>query len=149
MSVRLCNAMVAVSLMVGCGGTYDSYVKGVATLDSEPLPRGTISFKPVQPGPTAYGLISDDGSYTLKTGRESGLPPGEYVVAVVVNEPSVSKEEGALPTPGKPITPLWYRSAKTSPLKKTIEPGNNEINLELTSEPPPGWVDPKKRRRRR
>jgi len=146
MSLRLSYSMIAVSLMVGCGGTYESYVTGVATLDSEPLPRGTISFKSVQSGPTAYGLISDGGSYALKTGRESGLPPGEYVVAVVVNEPSVLKEEGALPTPGKPITPVWYRSTKTSPLKITVESGSNEINLELTSEPPPGYKRPRRRR---
>jgi len=148
MSLRTFLLIAIILLMAGCGGTYDSYVSGLVTLDRKPLLRGTISFKPVQPGPTAYGLISDDGSFTLKTGRESGLPSGEYVVAVVANEPSVSKEEGALPTPGKPITPLWYRSTKTSPLKITVDSGSNEIDLELTSEAPPGYEQPKQRRRK-
>ncbi len=148
MKTRLCLLILALPSTVGCGGVHDSYVTGAVTLDSKPLPRGTISFSPVQSGPTAYGLIVNDGSYALKTGREASLPSGEYVVVVVANEPSVAKEDGALPTPGKPITPLWYRSAKTSPLKITVNSGNNQIDLELTSEPPPGFEQIKRRRRR-
>ncbi len=148
MKIRLCFLIVVVPLLIGCGGTYDSYVAGVVTLDSSSLQRGTVSFKPIESGPTAYGFITEGGTYVLKTGLEEGLPSGKYVVAVVANEPSVANEEGALPSPGKPITPQWYRSAKTSGLDFTVEEGSSEINIELTSEPPADWNPPKKKGRR-
>lgn len=136
---------------VGCGGTYDSYVSGVVSLDGSPLPRGTISYNPTQPGPASYGVIRSDGSYSVNTGREEGLPSGEYIVTVVAKEPSIDENPGSglPPKAGKNITPPWYRSKKTSDLKVTLESGSNTIDLELTSEPPPDWKPPKKKRRRR
>ena len=135
---------------VGCGGPYDSYVSGVVTLDGSPLPRGTVSYNPAQPGPASYGVIRSDGSYVIKTGREEGLPSGEYTVTVVAKEESIPDEtgEGRPPKPGKTITPAWYRSKQSSSLKYTVDSGSNEIDLELSSEPPPDWKPPRKRRRR-
>ncbi len=124
--------------LTGCGGIYDSSVTGLITLDGAPLPRGTVCFNPDADGPSAYGLIQSDGKYTLATGREEGLPSGSYTVTVIANEPSVAKVAGAIPTPGKPITPRWYRSKNTSPLKYSLEPGTNQIDMQLTSQPPAG-----------
>jgi hypothetical protein len=134
-------AVVAVVLIVtGCGGPYDASVTGVATLDGSPIPRGTVKYIPNGAGPSAYGLIEEDGSYTLMTGREDGLPSGSYTVTVVANEKSIpSANPSAPPTPGKPITPPWYRTESTSGLNVTVQPGSNEINLELSWQPPAGW----------
>jgi hypothetical protein len=133
-------------LSAGCGGPYDSSVYGIATLNSAPLPGGTVKFTPEQAGPSGYALIDGDGSYSVMTGREEGLPSGAYVVTVVTNQPSIPNKNPSLPpTPGKPITPAWYRDPTQSPLKYTVEPGKNEINLELSSQPPPGW-NPRGRR---
>ncbi len=143
---------VAIPLWSGCGGVYDSTVSGVVSLDDSALPRGTVSYNPAQPGPASYGLIESDGTYFIRTGREEGLPPGEYTVTVVAKEEAVLEDPNSSlpPTPGKTITPPWYLSKKTSPLKMTVEPGSNEINLELTSDPPADWeLEPKKRRKRR
>jgi hypothetical protein len=125
----------------GCGGTFDSSVSGVVTLDGNAVPRGTVSFQPKAGGPAAYAQINEDGSYSVRTGREDGLPPGEYYVTVAANElPTVSQTaQGGPPPPGKPITPLWYRTKNTSGLSYVVEPGSNEINLELTTQPPAGW----------
>ena len=129
----------AAAIMSGCGGPYDSSVSGVITLDGSPLPRGTVKFIPEQPGPSGYGLIGSDGSYEVMTGREEGLKSGSYVVTVVVNEESTPNKEPSLPPrPGKPITPPWYRNQAQSPLKHTVEPGSNEINLELSTKRPAG-----------
>lgn len=138
-------------IAAGCGSPYDAAVDGVVTLDGTPLPRGKVGFNPISSGPTAYGLIEDDGGYAIQTGREDGLPAGDYAVTVVANAPSVQHDPGSglPPTPGKPIAPLWYRSKSSTPLSVTVEPGTNEINLDLNSEAPPNWVDPKQRRRRR
>ena len=149
------NVFVAVALaclaMAGCGGVYDASVHGVVMLDSSPVPRGTVSYSPTNGGPSAYGRIDSDGSYFLRTGREEGIPSGQYNVTVVANEPPVEKrsKSGGPPPAGKLITPAWYRSARTSGLSYTIESGSNEINIDLSSEPPPGWKSKKSRRRSR
>lgn len=125
----------------GCGGAYNSSVSGVVTLDGAAVPRGTVTYHPTAGGPAAYAPIRADGSYTIFTGREEGLPSGEYQVTVAANEASaqlVSKDGGPMPA-GKAITPLWYRSKDTSGLKFNVESGSNEINLELKSQPPAGW----------
>jgi len=133
---------------VGCGGVYDSTVSGTVTLDSNPVPRGTITFKPVDGGPSAYGQIQSDGSYELRTGREEGAPSGQYQVTVVANEPPAQQrsESGGPPPPGAAITPPWYRSSRTSRLQFNVEPGSNQIDIELSSTPPEGW-NPSNRRR--
>jgi hypothetical protein len=132
--------------LTGCGGPYDASVQGIITLNNSPLPRGTVKFTPEQTGPSGYGLIDNSGSYLIMTGREEGLPSGPYVVTVVANEPSTPNSDPSLPPrPGKPLTPPWYRDQSHSPLRYSVEPGNNEINLELTSQPPAGW-NPRARR---
>ena len=144
-------AVLATSLtLVGCGGTYNASVSGLATLDGSPLPSGSIAFIPDQPGPTSYAAILNDGTYVVNTGREEGLPSGSYTVTVVSRERAIedTSGRGLPPKPGKQITPGWYTAKQSTPLKFTIESGSNEINLELTSEPPPGWKPSKKRRRR-
>jgi hypothetical protein len=144
----LMNATLAVGLLAaagGCGGSYNASVRGTATLNQTPLQSGTVNFTPQQPGPSGYGLIESNGSYAIMTGRAKGLPAGTYVVTVVSNEPSVPvANPSAPPTPGKPITPAWYRDTASSPLKYTVEPGRNKIDLELTSQPPAGWKPGKK-----
>ena len=135
--------------IAGCGGVYDASVQGIVTLDNNRVPRGTVSFSPVNDGPSAFGQIGADGTYTLNTGREAGLPLGVYRVSVVANEPPAVERtaSGGPPPPGPPITPAWYRSPTSSGLEVTVDSGSNDINLELTSTPPAGWQDPTQRRR--
>lgn len=136
-SMQLAVLALAATI-AGCGGPYDASVVGVAKLNGTALPAGTrVIFNPAQAGPSGYGLIEDDGAYEVMTGRDEGLPSGEYVVTVVANEVSVPNPNPSLPpTPGKPLTPARYRSPEQSPLKFTVAPGNNEINLELDSKLP-------------
>lgn len=134
-----------VASSIGCGSAYDASVSGVVKLDGNLVTRGTISYQPTQSGPAAYARINEDGSYVVRTGRESGLPAGEYAVTIISNEPAQSKDIGAPPPAGKAITPPWYRTKNTSGLKYTITPGKNEINLDLTSTPPPGYKVTKQR----
>jgi hypothetical protein len=132
--------------LAGCRGSYDASVKGYVTLDGKALSRGTISFQPAQNGSAAYARINEDGSYALRTGREYGVPSGSYDVTVISNEePKHEEVNGGPPPAGKPITPAWYRTKQASPLKFTVKPGANEINLDLTSTPPPGYKVTKQR----
>jgi hypothetical protein len=134
------------ALILGCGSPYDASVSGIATLENAPLTTGTVKFTPEQSGPSGYGSIGTDGSYSIMIGREEGLPSGSYVVTVVANEESIPNKNPSLPpAPGKPITPLWYRDPATSPLKVTVEAGSNDVPLNLTAVPPPGWKPPRRR----
>jgi hypothetical protein len=87
---RLSRHVAAVSCLalfciVGCGGTYDASVSGIVTLDGAPVPRGMVSYQPVSGGPAAYAPIQENGEYVVRTGRENGLPSGEYDVTVTAN----------------------------------------------------------------
>ncbi len=132
---------IATMSLVGCGGPYDASVSGIVTLDANKVTRGMVSFNPVQSGPAAYARIDEDGTYSVQTGSEEGLPAGEYQVTVSAHEPPPTKQSasGGPPPDGKPITPLWYKSKESSGLRYTVSPGSNEINLELKSQPPAGW----------
>jgi hypothetical protein len=105
------------------------------------VPNGTVAFSPVNGGPAAYGRIEESGNYIIRTGRETGLPAGDYQVTVAASEPSkaLQNEKGGPPPPGKAITPAWYRSKDTSGLKFTVKRGSNTIDLPLNSTPPAGW----------
>lgn len=135
--------------LAGCGGTFDSSVVGMVTLDGNAVPSGQISYVPTKGGPQAYAVIDNSGGYELFTGREAGLPAGEYKVSIVARKPpAITRTEGGGPPPaGEAITPRWYASPATSGLTFNVEPGSNEINLELSSTPPAGWQDPTQRRR--
>lgn len=125
----------------GCSGPYDATVSGLVTLDGRLVPRGTVAYHPTGSGPTAYARIDEDGSYSVHTGREAGLPSGEYQVSVIANEPPAQPETagGGPPPLGKLIVPLWYHSKTTSGLVFQVQPADNVINLELSSQPPPAF----------
>src|SRR5262245_8154260 len=91
-------AALALIAIVGCGGRYDASVSGMAKLNGSPLPSGSIvNFTPANPGPAPYGLVDDSGAYKVMTGRDTGLPSGEYVVTVVANGPPVPGTNASAP----------------------------------------------------
>lgn len=147
---QLCIALGFVSAIGGCGGTYESTVSGIVTLDGTPLNRGRVTFYPTTSGPPCIGRIDEQGHYELSTGREVGLPPGEYAVTVVANEPpkQSKSDRGGPPPAGKLITPPWYKTKQQSGLQELVEPGSNEIELALTSEPPGNWAAPRNKKSR-
>lgn len=147
---RASIVVVTAFFAVGCGGAFDASLSGTVTLDGDTLPTGTLTFKPVDvAGSSAYAQVDESGEYEAKTGREQGLPAGDYLVTVVARQrpDSLYGPNGGPPPPGKMITPEWYRSTDTSGLAVTVEPGHNDFNIELTSEPPTGW-QPKQAARR-
>ena len=123
--------LVFASIVGGCGGQ-GAQVTGTVTLDNEPLTTGTVSFHPEQPGPFAYGQIDSSGRYTLNTGTEEGLTPGNYTVTVDATELVPATPTNPEPLP-KLLTPERYRDKTTSGIAVEVKPGSNEIPLELTS----------------
>jgi hypothetical protein len=114
--------------LAGCSGQHDASVSGRVTLGGEPLDRGTVTFHPEGNGPTAYAAIQPSGEYQLKTGAEEGIPSGEYRVTVVATTPP--PKEGP-ERPGTMITPPQYADPNQSGFRFTIEPGRNQVDLEL------------------
>lgn len=139
--------LAVTSAVIGCGPTQEATVAGTVTLDGNPLTTGSVVFMPTSSGTQVYGTIDASGSYELFTGQQRGLRPGNYVATVVAREKPATNvtELGGPAPPGKAITPAWYASRKTSGLNFTVAPGTNEINLELSSQPPVGWQDPVRR----
>ena len=113
----------------GCGRPGAS-VEGTVTLDGSPLPAARVTFHPDSPGPVAYGLSLDDGSYRLKTGaKQSGLAPGGYRVTVFALETVA----GAAEKVGPLLTPPVYGDPATTPLRCQVDAGLNRVPLALES----------------
>jgi len=155
----LAAGAVAITGCPGGGAVVDTeYVKGVVTLDGDPVPEATVMFSPVTEGQgmAATGSTDAKGVYELtaaSTGEGAakagaGTLPGEYYVGVIksVSETAMSEEEAhdkgveyVAPAPGEApklthVVPVKYNTPKDSGLKFTVEAGSNDIPIELTSE---------------
>ena len=117
----------------GCGGPNAAKVSGLVTLDERPLTSGTVTFHPQSgAGAIATGSIDAQGRYTLSTGTDAGLTPGNYVATVVATEevkPAKANDEPIF----RPITPARYGDTAQSKLTFEVKAGANEIPLELKS----------------
>lgn len=98
-------------------------------------------FKPqVESGSPSYGTTDADGRYELMfTKNKYGAMPGEHVVEL--SSDKFSQDEIAeMKAQGDEILesvdiPKKYNEPDA--LKRTVEPGDNEINFELTSDDSP------------
>ncbi len=119
----------------GCGDSSRiATVKGVVTLNGEPVPRGMVQFVPIESVSgelsTATGEIKSDGSYQLQTDNQAGAVVGRHKVRIEAR--AVPKNE--MDTLPASLVPERYTSESTSGLEVTVEPGkSNVLNLELTA----------------
>lgn len=143
--VGLCLSL-ALAYLVGCGGK-PAKVSGIVTVDGKPLEQGTVAFSPADRGMRASGIIQSDGSYVIRTNRDSGLEIGEYEVAVASRELLFPGGPDYPPMPGKYLAPKRYGRTQTSGLRFNVEKGSNTIDIDLSSEG--AEADSKGRRGRR
>jgi hypothetical protein len=135
--------LLLVLTSAGCWGGREASVEGVVTLDGQPLDHGKVAFIPIPQGAGAHATVQEDGTFAANTGGTKGLDPGEYLLTVRALGESTKDPRGGPPTPGKLLTPKKYTSSKTSGLQVTIQPGSNDVKLELRSDP----SEKKKRKR--
>lgn len=138
-------AVVLVMVVVGCkpGGPRRVKVRGVVTLQGEPLANVDVRFFPLGPvGDESIGLSGPDGSFWIEGSRYStpGIVPGEYTVTTEplgVEQPPEGAAEGkaAAPRAGKNPIPAIYRSRGQTPLRVTIPETGGSITIELTVPP--------------
>jgi hypothetical protein len=123
------------ALLVGCrGSSMESEVSGIVTLDGNKIGPGTIVFAPaIANGKPATGSIESDGSYKLKTSRDSGLGAGTYRVAVSIRKMPENVKRGDRPPVGKLLIPEKYEDETKSGLQYDVSPGRNTVNIELVS----------------
>jgi len=108
--------------------------EGIVTLDGAALPSGMVTFVPQiaesAGGHPGIASIGSAGAYKLgnaEHGRAKSLRPGEYVVIVVSMD--VDRSRGK-PSP-KLAVPPKYADALESPLRVTLKPGENKVDLSL------------------
>jgi hypothetical protein len=149
MSVRYLSGVLAAAVLVlagaGCGNRVK--VKGVVTLDGNPIPGAIITFIPEGGGgQNATGITKQDGSFRLATLQENdGVNPGTYKVTVVYTEgvdtgpggnvrevmQAQMKAQHQKKKPPKYVIPPQYSDPNRTVLKQTVPPG--DVKLELQS----------------
>jgi hypothetical protein len=150
---RLTCLALATTFISGCGGGVDDApaiapVKGVVTLDGQPVTSGTITFVPASTmgtsGPASTAEISSDGTYTLAAAAGLGAVIGNHWVSVecpVVEGINSSSADGVAPVnvSAAPCNiPARYGVARSSGVTVEVKEGENDIPIELTSSPAAG-----------
>jgi hypothetical protein len=128
---------IVLCFAVGCGGS-ESSVSGTISIDGKPLVgsetiRATVMFYPESNGAPAAAKLDTNGTYSVSTGSQAGLPPGNYLVAISARE--ITGPTGAGPTSMRDLAALTYADPKISGLKAEVKPGRNTINFDLKSQP--------------
>ncbi|MCC7473810.1 MAG: hypothetical protein IT425_00320 [Pirellulales bacterium] len=132
--MMVCSGLLAGLLcLASCekSGTALGEVRGIVTLDGQPLSQGSVVSYP-ENGKGALGTIQSDGSFILITrGLKSGVSVGHHRLAVVAyQQPAQASPEADQ----KPLVPLRYMQPDTSGLSVTVASGKLEtLQLELKS----------------
>jgi len=123
-------------VLAGCGGEMKvAPVAGTVTLDGEPLDRASVLFQPDKGGRPSFGVTDDSGRYTLAYSmNERGAEVGPCTVKVTTRlakeEASGEYKDNAPKAPER--VPARYVK---SPVKVTVEPKSNTIDIALTTKP--------------
>lgn len=121
-------------MMLGCSGTrYSSTVSGQVTLDGHPVPWGTVLFHPAPGEAPTHGKIDSRGHYRLKTQHADTVQPGEYIVTVKAFSRMPTEEMSSAEIDALLVTPESYHQRESSGLSFSVAPGDNTIDIQLTS----------------
>lgn len=139
---RIMPLVIAVCLTAAGCGKHAASVSGVVTFGTRPLSSGVVTFTPVGPGSSSYGNVGADGRYSLQTGAERGLEPGDYKVTVAANATAEEAaamgikigREGIMPL----LTPRRYADVATTPLTVAVKRGSQTVDLALEPDPKGG-----------
>lgn len=122
-----------ICVLSGCGSKNMKVapVSGTVTLDGAPLVRASVLFLP-EKGRPSFGVTDNQGRYSLIYSQdENGAEVGSCAVQVSTRMgPEGSTDDDA------PLSPerVPKRYAK-DPVKVTVRPESNTIDIELTSKP--------------
>ena len=144
-SVVLCVS----TLGCGDGGPSLGKVTGKVTMDGQPLPNSLVTFVPEAGGTASTGITDSEGKYQLGHVGRHGAVVGKHKVSVTTiqpvadapvsmssDDPEYAKQGGAAAykqAAKKNVEKIPERYNKTTTLQKEVTPGENVIDLELTT----------------
>ena len=149
--MRFLSAVTSVlflGLISGCSDSGFESVKGVVTLDGDPVADATVGFLPKdgKVGRPAFGVTKSDGTYELSTlTAGDGAVAADYhvtITAVDIIQSEKAKKlaekfgslAGDMPQPKPKETwrvPKTYSEAESSNLEFTVEDGRNTADWTL------------------
>jgi hypothetical protein len=101
-------------------------VRGKVTFQGQPLAGGLIAFSPDPDrggvGKPIRGDLDADGSFQLKLGDDTAIPPGWYRVAIA---PGASAVSVSLPT--RPVFPLQLARPDKSGLVREVKAAQDNV----------------------
>lgn len=118
---------VALMLVAGCGegGPDRGQVSGVVTWDGKPIADATVSFMPSQ-GRASVGTTDQNGVYKLAYAKgQTGALLGDHKILI-------SHDPNDLTIKPDRELPAELSQRKKTPLKRTVEPGNNAFDFEIS-----------------
>jgi hypothetical protein len=126
---------VLVLAEAGCGGSRSAEVKGLVTLDGEPLTTGEVHFFPVAgDGQTAAANIGTDGRYHIAKASPVKMKVVIHSSKVVSTRP---RYEGVPDSPvdevRAEVLPPRYSDMKKTELTADLVVGKNTVDLKLKS----------------
>lgn len=128
--VFCCAALVAVTLLTGCGGTTVASkpmgtVSGTVTLKGEPLTDCRVNYISEQLGASAGGDLTEEGSFTL----DGPIPAGSY--SVFISLPSEFTPAQAQSNKGLSQVPKKYLGSSSTDLKAEVSEGESSHDFDL------------------
>jgi hypothetical protein len=125
--------LTSVTWLTGCGGNPNlADVRGVVTLDGQPLPDAFITFTPEDSGPDSlgtacFGKTSTDGTYRMC------FTDDEFGASIGRNQVSIETGDVTSDGPGiKEVVPNVYN--KNSTLIADVKSGKNTFDFDLKSD---------------
>lgn len=135
--MRPSYVLVLFLALTGCGKSGDDQPKGEAkgrvTFLGEPVTEGTVALFNSQQGIEFEAPIQADGAFVIKA--TDGVPVAEYVVTVrplrVFGNPPGDKSAPYEMDKDVPNVPEKYRQTHSSPIRVAIQPGANDLKVEM------------------
>lgn len=134
--ILICLMAALFTAVPGCGAESDrpelGVVQGIVSLDGKPLPNAAISFRPIEGGRVSRGQSDQNGRYRLIYLDNPYEVPGAKIGENIVYVSTYLSEEDS-GGPQSELVPKCYR-VKDSVKRVQVNPGNNEIDLALSSQ---------------
>jgi hypothetical protein len=120
----------------GCGGEMKvAPVAGTVTLDGQPLERASVLFQPDHGGRPSFAVTDPSGNYRLLYSmNEEGAEVGAATVKITTRLQAEDANGEYRDNAPRATERVPARYAK-EPVKVTVEPKSNTINIDLTSKP--------------
>ena len=131
----VCAALWSIAgllLTAGCGGPAYYPVQGTITLDDDPLPEASVTFRP-ESDDGSWGIANTDaqGQYTVTSDEHAGLLEGNYEVVISTYVDGNDQPDPPIPTVPERV-PMRYNVHTT--LKYEVKPSDNQANFDLDSD---------------